>query len=507
MKENLDKNTTIKEIVERYLKQENMTIYKLSKESKLSAKTIKKMLENTSSNFNKKTLEKLHSLKKLNLSDKKFIRSLLTKKNVVQNKIINNQKIDILLISMLEENKELKEKIKTLEDSNNLLSNKNREANEIKNADSNIILKKEELKDLEEKIDRLNLEYKEKQFLYEKLERTSGVRSKITWACIDIQKYLSEKIIEIGNIFNMADQKSQVSSLMALKQLSIHLKRMTATIDDIVENTSDIIEINNQTVEEKEKKMSNIYEEYGIKIPKKPFNIFREDDKVKILTFSVGKIIPRVLRELDQKKEFFTARSTSLLIKGNKEKRENHKMKQYVKLYDDFYENMSDNIANSLGDILEEIIEDMTRYDKSQARKDKFFRMLDDPIGLKLLFIVGMIAIGEHLIETKGYIKNGRYLELVLKARKELSGTIKNIFKKMNRNEYTEDEAKILFRNLIENKVQDFVQFDVEIYEEVKREEDLTNLCEETSVDEFIIKLVDNAREKATGRPRLLDLI
>ena len=60
---------------------------------------------------------------------------------------------------------------------------------------------------------------------------------------------------------------------------------------------------------------------------------------------------------------------------------------------------------------------------------------------------------------------------------------------------------------MIENKVQDFVQFDVEIYEEVKREEDLTNLCEETSVDEFIIKLVDNAREKATGRPRLLDLI
>ena len=140
----------------------------------------------------------------------------------------------------------------------------------------------------------------------------------------------------------MADQKSQVSSLIALKQLSIHLKKMTATIDDIVENTSDIIEINNQTVEEKEKKMSNIYEEYGIKIPKKSFNTFREDDKVKILTFSVGKIIPRVLRELDQKKEFFTARSTSLLIKGNKEKREKHKMKQYIKLYDDFYENISD---------------------------------------------------------------------------------------------------------------------------------------------------------------------
>ena len=42
MKKNLDKNTTIKEIVERYLKQENISVYKFSKESTLSVKTIKK---------------------------------------------------------------------------------------------------------------------------------------------------------------------------------------------------------------------------------------------------------------------------------------------------------------------------------------------------------------------------------------------------------------------------------------------------------------------------------
>ena len=81
MKENLDKNTTIKEIVERYLKQENISIYKFSKESTLSVKTIKKILKNTNSNFNKTTIKKLYVLKRLNLKDKKFIEILLDKKN------------------------------------------------------------------------------------------------------------------------------------------------------------------------------------------------------------------------------------------------------------------------------------------------------------------------------------------------------------------------------------------------------------------------------------------
>ena len=97
MKENLDKNTTIKEVVERYLKQENMSIYKLSKESKLSVKTIKKMLKNTSSNFNKKTLEKLCILKKLNSDDKKDIKLFFKdKKSKKENDIekINSFKSD-----------------------------------------------------------------------------------------------------------------------------------------------------------------------------------------------------------------------------------------------------------------------------------------------------------------------------------------------------------------------------------------------------------------------------
>lgn len=114
MKENLDKNTTIKEIVERYLKQENMSIYKFSKESTLSVKTIKKILKNTNSNFNKTTIKKLYVLKRLNLKDKKFIEILLDKKN---NKKSGGKKDRIFekilnkMEDLIEENEMLKQKI------------------------------------------------------------------------------------------------------------------------------------------------------------------------------------------------------------------------------------------------------------------------------------------------------------------------------------------------------------------------------------------------------------
>lgn len=111
----LTKNTTIKSIVENYLKQENMSIYKFSKESKLCIKTIKKILENTSGKFNKNTLEKLHILKRLNSEDKKFIQSLLNEKKEKKVKIKKTKNYEKLLDKMenlVEENEILKEKVK-----------------------------------------------------------------------------------------------------------------------------------------------------------------------------------------------------------------------------------------------------------------------------------------------------------------------------------------------------------------------------------------------------------
>ena len=101
MKQNLDKNTTIKEIVERYLKQENISIYKFSKESKLSAKTIEKILKNTNSNFNKNTIKKLYILKNLKRDDKKKISLLLKEENKTKNDF---KSIEIVLSSLFKEN-------------------------------------------------------------------------------------------------------------------------------------------------------------------------------------------------------------------------------------------------------------------------------------------------------------------------------------------------------------------------------------------------------------------
>lgn len=114
MKENLDKNTTIKEIVERYLKQENISIYKFSKESTLSVKTIKKILKNTNSNFNKTTIKKLYVLKRLNLKDKKFIEILLDKKNSKKSGEKKDRIFEKILNKMedlIEENEMLKQKV------------------------------------------------------------------------------------------------------------------------------------------------------------------------------------------------------------------------------------------------------------------------------------------------------------------------------------------------------------------------------------------------------------
>ena len=63
-------NNNLEKILKNYLKQENMTINTLSKESKIKLETIKKILENSYNKPHRATLEKLYNLNKLNLYDK-----------------------------------------------------------------------------------------------------------------------------------------------------------------------------------------------------------------------------------------------------------------------------------------------------------------------------------------------------------------------------------------------------------------------------------------------------
>ncbi|WP_335993693.1 hypothetical protein [Fusobacterium polymorphum] len=110
-------NNNLEKILKNYLKQENMTINTLSKESKIKLETIKKILENSYNKPHRATLEKLYNLNKLNLDDKECIKNLIEKKIEKKSKDFdeNIKKYENLLNkidSLIEENETLKEKVR-----------------------------------------------------------------------------------------------------------------------------------------------------------------------------------------------------------------------------------------------------------------------------------------------------------------------------------------------------------------------------------------------------------
>lgn len=219
MKENLDKNTTIKEVIERYLKQENMSVYKLSKESKLSVKTIKKMLENTSSNFYKKTLEKLYTLKRLNQNDKKFIKNILDKKDISKLEIKNNKVYENILNKMedlIEENEMLRQKV-------NMYS----------------ITKKE------------NLDYISKRKVGafgSDLESNSLLITKI-W---DFNENISKQWADVKLLLDINNKEKTKKMKKGLKSIATDLKKIVDYLENIYFDSSEIEETEIINMEEKE---------------------------------------------------------------------------------------------------------------------------------------------------------------------------------------------------------------------------------------------------------------
>ena len=80
MNKDFIEDNNLGKILKNYLKQENLTIDTLSKESKIKLETIKKILENNYNRPHKSTLEKIYNLSKLNLDDKEFIKNLIEKR-------------------------------------------------------------------------------------------------------------------------------------------------------------------------------------------------------------------------------------------------------------------------------------------------------------------------------------------------------------------------------------------------------------------------------------------
>ena len=109
--------TIVKRVIEQVINRENITVYRISKETKISDKTIKKILENTGSRINKKTIEKLQVLKVLNKEEKNTLNTLI-KSNIKKNTkkdLHNNEIVELIL-----ENKKLKSKLNLLEEMKNV---------------------------------------------------------------------------------------------------------------------------------------------------------------------------------------------------------------------------------------------------------------------------------------------------------------------------------------------------------------------------------------------------
>lgn len=365
-------------------------------------------------------------------------------------------------------------------------------------------LQNELFKEIEKKkkiLEDIDQQIKIKSFQYEKLERTAGIRSKVTWLCIDTQKKLAENVVEIMSIYNLGTPEQQRSMLPALKQLAIHIEKINYQLQKNLKENKEIVEVKevNQTA----------FEKYNIPLPKRNILEFEEEDMVKIITFKVGTIVPRILSDLDRfinKDRDLNGRKTSLIFNGKNDKRSNYYMTNYVSKYIDFFEGMERNIMLTLQDMMEEIITDMSNYDKNTDRRKRFFNTLESVPGHTFLVAIGIISIGEYLIKKQGYIKNGRYLEQVLKARKELANKVKRIFKAMNRGEYTYEEATEIFKMMIAQKVQEQVKIDAELYSQIKFENDLYNLCDEESIADLFYEIIENARENATGQIRMFEL-
>lgn len=112
--------TIIKGIIEEVIKRENITIYRISKETKISEKTIKKILKNTSSRINKTTIEKIQVLTILKKEEKDILNTLI-KSNVKKNTkkdLYNDEIVELIL-----ENQKLKRKLKLLEEKKNMPNN------------------------------------------------------------------------------------------------------------------------------------------------------------------------------------------------------------------------------------------------------------------------------------------------------------------------------------------------------------------------------------------------
>lgn len=480
----MDKNKIDKTkiLIKRYMEEKKIDNNKLGLLLNIDKKTVSSYLQKNRA-MPKVFLKKVIELPDMQEKTKKYILDILNTKDKSKKKVIQNQVLEDAINLLIENVKKIKEETISFDGM------------------------EKELKNKRIQLEKIEQEIKIKRFQYEKLERTSGTKSKITWAAIDIQKVNSEKITEITSLYSLADKDIQKSTYTVLKQLSLHYKVFLNAIEKLLHET-DIVTNDEMVLEEENDKMTrkNAYSKYLGELPQKNFSDFDEEDKVKIITCTIGKRLPRLLSDLNiyiNPKKEMTSRQISLLLNGKNDYRENYRMKDYVGTYGKFFKDLHNSIFECIKEILEEVIDDMTEYTKNSKRREKFFRTFDSYQGQMFIFTIAITSLGEFLIKEYGKIENGRYLEQVLLARKRIAKKAKEIYKAMNRGEITKEQADLEFQELIDITIQDSVNFDLGLHEAIKFEEDLLEICTIESIEGFIYEMVEDIRIKSTGQLRI----
>lgn len=112
MKLSLEEKETIFNVVNQYLKDENISIYAINKRKILSRKTLDKILKKDYISLEEKTLKKILTFPKLNKASKDEIKNILIAKKENIKKPVNNLIVRQLLeeiMNLRKENEKLKE--------------------------------------------------------------------------------------------------------------------------------------------------------------------------------------------------------------------------------------------------------------------------------------------------------------------------------------------------------------------------------------------------------------
>lgn len=238
------------------------------------------------------------------------------------------------------------------------------------------------------------------------------------------------------------------------------------------------------------------YDEIRRKNNLKPLllEMYKEDDREKVILFAVAEFIPRVWKDLDKmlgidKKEQVTARMTKLNGSSNK-CNENPILITLDQIEDQEFD--------FLDKLKLEILETIKNLLKGNHKKvDRTIQTLNTPNGRLMIAVVSAYCLGEALIEKFGCIDASKRLEVTIKAKKTFEQELREVFRTL---EF--EEAVLYFRS----KIDTYGQYLVGIHEVSKlmEEEYLYQISDRDNVLKALGSISEQVRLEITNQPRLL---